>query len=93
MSTQTEARETEPGFSFSDSTKAKAPLKVWLSIALALVGGAVAWTSTTGKVDDHNRRIIDLEQSQRVMVTEQRTQRDILIRIDANVSAMKESRK
>lgn len=88
MSTRT--NETEPGFSFSDATKAKAPIKVWLTIGAALMAGAVAWTSQRGDTAEHTRRITELEQVQRTLATEQRAQRDILIRIDANVSALKE---
>lgn len=83
MSTRHEpARETDPGFSFSDSSRIKAPAKVWLALMCAAAAGATAWATLRMSVAEHATRIGSLE-------SDSRTAREVLIRIDERTAEIK----
>ena len=75
-------RETDAGFSFSDDSKAKAPLRVWLAVLTAVAAGAIAWTTLRLDVADHATRLGALE-------GETRNTRDLLLRIDERTAEIK----
>ena len=81
MSTDTPTRSP---MSLSDQTRLKLPLPLWLAVmaSAALAGGM--WFALQADVHRHTVQIGELQQ-------ETRRTTELLIRIDANVSAMKEA--
>jgi hypothetical protein len=75
-------RETDPGFSFSDSSKIKAPAKVWLSLMFTVAARATAWATLRMSVSEHAARLAALE-------TDSRSGREVLIRIDERTAEIK----
>lgn len=73
---------TKPGFSFSDNTTAKAPLRVWLALVLGVAAGVAAWSTTRGDVTSQGARINALEMDSRAT-------REVLIRIDERTAEIK----
>lgn len=76
------ARETDPGFAFSDATKLRAPAKVWLAIIGAAMAGATGYATLRVAVSEHAARITALE-------SDTRSAREVLIRIDERTAEIK----
>lgn len=78
--------ETRPGFNLSQDTRVKLPLALLSSMFFACAAATAAWISVRSDVHTHTQKIDTLE-------NEVRTSRELLVRIDENVKALKEARK
>lgn len=74
---------TIPPLNVSEEMRVKMPLKTLLALLAVVAAGAIAWASTRSDVAGNTRRIDKLEVDQNVS-------RELLIRIDENVKALKE---
>ena len=78
--------DTRPAFSFSPESRIKLPLALLASLFVACAGATGAWISVRSDVATHGLKIHALE-------NEVRTSRELLVRIDENVKALKEARR
>lgn len=78
--------ETRPSFSFSPDSRIKLPLALLGSFFFAVAAATAAWISVRSDVATHGTKISALE-------SEVRTSRELLVRIDENVKALKENRR
>lgn len=78
--------ETRPGFNLSQDTRVKLPLALLGSMFFACAAATAAWIGVRSDVQVHTQKIDTLE-------NEVRTSRELLVRIDENVKALKEARK
>lgn len=74
--------DTVPAFSISEDSRVKLPLKLAIALIGVVAAGAIAWGFTTRTTQDNTKRIDSLEQ-------EQRTTREVLIRIDERTAEIK----
>lgn len=79
----TNREETRPAFDISDRTKVRLPLLVWLALLASVSTAAGAYYAMRDDVQRSKQDIVELKH-------EVRTTRELLIRIDANVAALKE---
>jgi hypothetical protein len=75
-------RDADPGFSVSDSTPVKVPLKLMFWLLAVVAAGAIAWGLTANRVAEHDKRIDSLE-------TDARKTEQLLIRIDERTAEIK----
>jgi hypothetical protein len=78
--------ETCPSFSVSPESRIKLPLALLGSLFFACAAATAAWISVRSDVATHGTKISALE-------NEVRSSRELLVRIDENVKALKEARK
>lgn len=80
------ADDTRPSFSFSPESRIKLPLALLGSLFVACAVATAAWISVRSDVATHGTKISALE-------SEVRSSRELLVRIDENVKALKEARR
>lgn len=78
--------DTRPAFSITGESRVKLPLALLASAGLAIAAGTTAWITLRSDVAQHAHQIAALQ-------IEMRSNRELLVRIDENVKALKEHRK
>ena len=78
--------DTRAAFHISDQTRVRLPLALLVSLFAAIAAATAGWISVRGEVAQHSLQIGALE-------TEVRSSRELLVRIDENVKALKEVRR
>jgi predicted HicB family RNase H-like nuclease len=75
--------DTRPAFAVSPDSRVKLPLAFLGTMLAACAAATAAWISVRADVYTHTQQIAGLE-------TEVRNSRELLVRIDENVKALKE---
>jgi hypothetical protein len=80
------ANETRPSFSVSAESRVKLPLALLAGLLGACAAATAGWATIRSDVAKHSLEIAALQ-------ADARSARELLVRIDENVKALKESRK
>lgn len=76
--------DTRPAFALSPDSRVKLPIALLGTLFAACAAASAAWISVRADVHTHTQQIAALE-------TEVRNSRELLVRIDENVKALKEA--
>ena len=80
------ADDTRPAFSVSPESRIKLPLALLASLFTAVALATAGWITVRAEVAQHSVEINALQ-------SEARSSRELLVRIDENVKALKEARR
>jgi len=76
--------DTRPAFAISQDSRVKLPIAFLGTLLAVCAAATAAWISVRADVHTHTQQIASLE-------NEVRTSRELLVRIDENVKALKEA--